>query len=197
MHFEELTIRGRKYPHYFPIYEKYLEKYQGKEIKMLEIGVQSGDGTRMWKQYFPDATIVGVDNDISCSGNKDIIVIIGDQADKEFMQKINDEYGPFDVVLDDGGHKMDQQINSFEVLYPQMNPGGTYIIEDTHTSYWSAHGGGYKKPESCIEYFKNEIDRMHQPYIISPRNTEPTPTVRPTEIPSIHFHDSIIVIDKP
>lgn len=56
---------------------------------------------------------------------------------------------------------MIQQINTFEVLYDHVKPGGTYLCEDTHTSYWDQFGGGLNKPDSFIEYTKKLIDKVN------------------------------------
>ena len=48
--------------------------------------------------------------------------------------------GPFDIVIDDGGHFMDDIISSFKTLLPHVRAGGTYIVEDLHTSYWAEYG---------------------------------------------------------
>ena len=53
-----------------------------------------------------------------------------------------DRYGPFDIIIDDGGHTMEQQIASIETLFPALNEGGVYLCEDTHTSYWESTAAG-------------------------------------------------------
>ena len=67
----------------------------------------------------------------------------GDQADRALLRRLADDYGPFDVVIDDGGHTAAQQVASFEALFPGLRPRGAYVVEDTHTSYWPAFGGGW------------------------------------------------------
>lgn len=56
-----------KWIHYFDIYERLFEKFIGKEINILEIGVSHGGSLQMWKEYFGDkATIFGLDIDPLC-----------------------------------------------------------------------------------------------------------------------------------
>ena len=64
-----------------------------------------------------------------------INIEIGDQTNPTFLKQISTKYGPFDIILDDGGHSNKQQIVSFETLFPLLNPGGIYVIEDLHCSY--------------------------------------------------------------
>ena len=47
--------------------------------------------------------------------------------------------GPYDIVIDDGGHVTGQQIVSLEQLFPAVRDGGFYVIEDTHTSFWPTY----------------------------------------------------------
>ena len=130
-----------KWHHYFDIYERHLARYRGRAFRFLEIGVFRGGSLRLWRDYFgPEARIVGLDRDPSCARFDGEFghVRIGDQADAGFLRAVLDEFGPFDAVLDDGGHTAQQQIVSFEVLYPELAADGVYLCEDTHTSYWKS-----------------------------------------------------------
>ena len=40
--------------------------------------------------------------------------------------------GQFDVIVDDGGHNSMHILKTFEYMWPQLNPGGLYFIEDLH-----------------------------------------------------------------
>jgi hypothetical protein len=64
-------------------------------------------------------------------------------------------------LIDDGGHTMKQQINTFEEFFTSIAENGVYLCEDVHTSYWSKYGGGYKKSGTFIEYSKNFIDYIN------------------------------------
>ena len=128
-----------KWHHYFDIYERHLARYRGRAFRFLEIGVFRGGSLRLWREYFgPEARIVGLDRDPSCARFDGAFghVRIGDQTDAGFLRAVLDEFGPFDAVLDAGGHTAQQQIVSFEVLYPELVADGVYLCEDTHTSYW-------------------------------------------------------------
>lgn len=132
-------------------YDKYLAPYKNSTIRMLEIGVSKGGSLYAWKNFFPNAKlIVGIDVKDECKKFEDskIRVEIGSQDDRSFLLNLNDKYGPFDVILDDGSHVLKHQRTSFEVLFPLLKEGGMYIIEDLHTSYWPRWGG------SMIEYLK-------------------------------------------
>lgn len=101
--------------------------------KVVEIGVQSEKSINMWEEYFPNATIYGLDIDPACSafagGRKQIF--IGDQCDQTFLLDfIRETGGDFDVVIDDGLHTPYSMLRSFSFLYPALQSHGIYIIED-------------------------------------------------------------------
>lgn len=103
---------------------------------VVEIGVQTGNSLMLWEEYFPQAKIWGVDVDPNCaslSGGRRI-VRIGDQADETFLRGLVAEismHGGIDIVVDDGSHRIDHQMASFETLFPFLNSEGVYVIEDT------------------------------------------------------------------
>ena len=159
-----------KWHHYFDIYTRHFELYRSKPIKMLEIGVFHGGSLRMWKKFFhPDSVIVGIDIDKNCQqyeiADSQVYVRIGSQADPDFLKTVNEEFGPFDIILDDGSHKTHHQIISFGALFrPALKEGGCYMVEDVHTNYWIKH---VDSPETFIELSKQMVDMLHEP----PRKT--------------------------
>ena len=84
----------------------------------------------------------------------------GSQEDEVFLRSFGKKYTQgFDVIIDDGGHRMIQQIKSLSILFPTvLRSGGTYAIEDVYTSYLTEYDGGYLKPSTFIEYLKKLID---------------------------------------
>ena len=119
-----------KPPNYFPIYERHLERFRNRPVTMLEIGVSHGGSLQMWKSYLgPEAQIWGVDIDERCKALEEdqIAIRIGDQSDRSFLRELVSEMPEIDIVLDDGGHKMEQQIRSFEEIYPHLAETGVYL----------------------------------------------------------------------
>ncbi len=162
---------------------------------MLEIGVNHGGSLELWRKFFgPQATIFGIDISPECAERvtPPNQVRIGSQADPRFLRGVVEEMGPPDVVLDDGSHHASHQRISFDTLFPLLNDGGLYIIEDVHTSYFPGFSeGGYQRKGTAIEYAKQMIDDMHAWYH---RHKAATPTQR--LIKAIHFYDSLVVIEK-
>jgi hypothetical protein len=185
-----------KWHHYFDIYHNHFCRFRDKPVTLLEIGVYHGGSLQMWKSYFgPKAKIIGVDIDPHCQEFKEdqISIFIGDQADRGFLNKLKRKIGHIDIVIDDGGHNMVQQIISFEELFPFVAETGIYLVEDMHTSYWEEHGGGYRKNGSFIEYAKNFIDKINARHS---RDPDLAPDILTNSITGLHFYDSVLVIEK-
>lgn len=192
------TNQGReinKWEHYFPAYERHFAPWRGRSVTFLEIGVAKGGSLPMWRRYFgPMAKIVGIDIDKKCKSfeGPGVAVRIGDQSDPGFLQSLIDEFGPFDVVLDDGSHKMEHVRGSFTFLYPLIPKNGVYMVEDLHTAYWPEYGGGRDNPETFINYAKDLIDELNADH--SRGAISPTPFTRQTW--SICCYDSLIAFEK-
>ena len=130
------TDKGSKYHNYVRQYEKILNEYTTENINYLEIGVLNGGSINAMREYFPNAlNIVGLDINETCkkyeNKEKKIYVEIGDATDSKFLTNIIDKFGSFDIIIDDGSHKNSDIIKTFEILFPLLNDGGVYIIEDT------------------------------------------------------------------
>ena len=119
-------------------YEKFLAGLRYKDgLKVLEIGVYTGASLRMWEEYFPHATIVGLDinPEAKTHASPRCPVVIADQSDVAALARLVREHGPFELIIDDGSHAWHHQIASFRYLYAGLLPGGYYIMEDLDTSY--------------------------------------------------------------
>ena len=185
-----------KWIHYFDIYHRHFERFRGKPITVVEFGVSQGGSLQMWRSYFGrKARIYGVDIDPRCAdlGGRRTKVFIGDQADREFLRSIAAEVGPIDVLIDDGGHRMRQQIATFEELYPHVKEDGVFLVEDMHTSYWKGFGGGYRRSGTFMEYAKGLTDQLNA-WHSREDGFEVDEFTRTTK--SMHFYDSIVVFEK-
>ena|SRR5688572_16745625 len=186
-----------KWDHYFDIYERYFSGYRGTSVNLLEVGVSHGGSLQIWREYFgKDANIFAIDINPECKKFEDekTSIYIGSQEDEKFLKKVIDALPQLDILIDDGGHTMNQQLVSFKNLFPVVKDGGIYLIEDTHTSYWGEYHGGYKKKSSFIEFSKGLVDQMYAWHI---DNDKLVPVNYHTEnINSISFYDSVVVFEK-
>lgn len=181
-----------KWRHYFDYYDRHLGRFVGKKFNLLEIGTCCGGSLQIWKKYFgSDVKIVGIDILPETKFEESqIYTEIGSQNDPEFLGKICEKYGPFDVIIDDGSHMQQDILASFAFLYPKLNDGGVYVIEDTHTCLWGEYNGGIKNPHNFIEIasrFAMDVNRefAREPYI------ESIPYLK-----EICFYNSMIILEK-
>ncbi len=122
---------------YCDIYQKHFDSIRHNVKKVVEIGIRDGASLKMWKEYFPNAIIYGIDIDPRCKEMEEdrVKVFIGDQNDETFLKKIKDEIGEYDILIDDGSHITRHQITSYNILYPNLKNKGYYVIEDLRCSY--------------------------------------------------------------
>jgi len=184
-----------KWHHYIPIYDRYFDRFRGTGVRFLEIGVKGGGSLQMWRRYLGDeAQIFGIDIDDKCAAldGKAGQVRIGSQADPEFLNRVVDEMGGLDVVLDDGSHRMAHVRRSIETLFPRLSEGGVYMVEDLHTAYWTKFGGGYRSKTNFFRFLRELTDDMHRWY--HPKKMR-HPGIGEL-VSGIWVHDSIAVVEK-
>lgn len=173
---------------YLLIYETYIREIRTSAKKVLEIGIAGGASLRMWQDYFPNATIVGMDhNKDYCNIVQNLIhCICGDATKPESWDRIRHSFGDnFDLMVDDGFHTTADILTAFRYAFPLVRSGGLYVVEDVGTSYNpiyqrdNHHVGGIK---NAVEFFKTFVDDINQ--------NEKSP------YESIHFHKSLVIIRK-
>ena len=148
------SSEGHNYLHF---YERFLFPLREKPITLIEAGIggyhypdRGGESLRMWAAYFsnPAAKIIGFD---VYAKNPDLApgatIFHINQIDETGL--IN-HFGniPIDVFIDDASHVNNLSIRTFEIMFPLLKPGGIYIWEDIHTSYWEQEYNGHPNPLS-------------------------------------------------
>lgn len=186
-----------KWLHYFDIYDRHFSRFRGSDVHVVEIGVAQGGSLRMWRDYFgPRAVIHGVDINPHCERfrNDGFTIHIGDQENRGFLRSLRQRIPRIDILIDDGGHGMRQQIHTFEELFAHISPQGVYLCEDMHTSYWGPWGGGMRRRGTFVEYSKQMIDWLNAWHSTQPLRLLVSDFTRSTN--SLHFYDSVLVIEK-
>lgn len=120
---------------YTPIYWDLLHAKKDDVKHVLEIGVNAGSSLRMWKEFFPNANIVGIDCEQRTMFSEDRIqTIMADQGSEVSlvmaMGMVDPERPCFDLIIDDGSHETGHQITSMQTLLPFLKKDGIYVIED-------------------------------------------------------------------
>jgi len=157
-------------------YQRYLSHLRHLPLNILEIGIGGyddpqggGESLRMWKTYFRNSKIVGIDlHSKRHIAQRRIDVRQLDQTDRDGLISLSNEYGGFDIVIDDGSHLNADVITTFRILFPILKANGVYAIEDMQTSYWPTFGGGINNEESAMEFIKKRLDGLNYREIPDP-----------------------------
>ncbi len=185
-------------------YEELFHHIRRRRINLLEIGIggddnprRGGRSLRMWRAYFPKGRIHGIDiNDKRPHDRGRITTFCGSQADPKFLDSVVRQIGRIDVIVDDGSHINSHMIFTFQHLFPHLAAGGTYIVEDTQTSYWSGFFEGNETdrndPKTAIGYFKSLTDGLNW----SEFKNSYTPNYFDLNIESIAFYQNLIIVRK-
>jgi SAM-dependent methyltransferase len=156
-------------------YEIHLGPIRKSVKRVLEIGVFEGAGLRTWREYFPNAEILGIDNQEKHKLTEERIrTFIGRQGDPAFLSTLP---GEFDVIIDDGSHHEIDIVTSFNSLWPRLNTGGHYIVEDMHA---------WRKEQWTGNIIRNWL----------PQRIEWISAGRQSEIESLHCYRELLIMKK-
>ena len=145
------------------IYEELFREQKEEIESLLEIGVNNGGSVKLFRDYFQNAIVYGIDVNSKAlrAASERIKISIVDQSDKLALEEFA-KGKCFNILIDDGSHVVSHQILSFKTLWPYISKGGYYIIEDTETSYWKDSKHGYVDQDlTTIEFFKSMIDELN------------------------------------
>jgi Methyltransferase domain len=174
---------------YFEIYHRHLSKFIGRSPDVLEIGIYSGGSLEMWHSYFGEGShIYGVDIQPACTAyeSEHVSVLIGDQADRRFWGDCKRKIQGIDILIDDGGHTVEQQRITLEEMLPYLRPGGVYLCEDVHGRF-----NRFACFAACLVNGLNEVEILSE----SPVLTSAVSHFQ-RSIHSIHFYPYVTVIEK-
>jgi hypothetical protein len=178
-----------KWRHYFEIYHRHFQKFIGRPVNVLEVGIFSGGSLAMWRTYFGNQChIYGVDIEPACLAynNDSVTVVIGDQGDRTFWSAFKKKTPCLDIIIDDGSHRPGDQIVTLEEVLPHLNPGGVYLCEDVHQSgnrfaqYLSGFAANLNASE--LDWQDHEISSPATPFQAA--------------IHSVHLYPYVVVIEK-
>jgi len=173
---------------YTPKYERILKPTISDTNFVIEIGIgtyeimsgivgkhyKHGASLRMWRDYFPNAFIVGLDinPNVMIKDEERIHTLLLDQSSDEHLKNFvdyfldNKEYA--DLIIDDGSHNPEHMILSFRYLWNMIRPnGGIYIIEDIlrdHLEYFSSLPETLNIPEMEVIY-SHPGENIHDSFV--------------------------------
>ena len=188
---------------YTPHYQRHLSHLRLRPINLLEIGIggyskagQGGASLRMWKQYFGKGTIYGLDvADKSFVEEPRISTFKGNQADADLLKRIVTQIGRLDVVIDDGSHRSEHTLATFQTLFPLLADDGIYVIEDTQTSYWPERGGSEDRQatDTTMGLVKRLVDGLNYEEFLDEAYE---PTYSDLHVVGVHAYHNLVFIDK-
>ena len=122
---------------YHRFYPWFLKHLRDEDINLLEIGIDENESLKLWKGYFNNVNLHGIDIDEKEFDNTEVTLHKVDQSNALELDQFVANIGiDFDVIIDDGSHVPEHQILTINKLWKLVKPGGIYIIEDIETSYW-------------------------------------------------------------
>lgn len=184
-------------------YERHLGHLKHEPFTLLEIGIggysrprAGGASLRMWNAYFPRARIIGLDlRDKSFLDGGRIRTYQGSQTDRDLLRGIVAEASGVRVVVDDGSHRPEHVRASFEILFPLLEEGGIYAIEDTQTSYWPEFGGSEDRadPTTTMALVKDLIDGLNYEEFV---DESYQPTYTDLHVVAVHAYHNLVFIEE-
>jgi hypothetical protein len=175
---------------YLELYDPILAPWIDRKLTLLEIGIHKGGSVKLWRDYFSNAKIVGIDLKLPKNfvPGERVQVFEGSQADTEFLSEVAMQTAPegFDIIIDDASHVGELTKTTFWHLFDRhLKPGGLYAIEDWGTGYLDDFPDGKKfdpKPSSLdpfpchshgmVGFVKELVDEQGAGSITLGRNEE-------------------------
>lgn len=149
---------------YLEIYER--EINPGPRGSLLELGWLDGASMRMWREWLPRGwRVAGLDREPK-EAIHGVNFVQGNQDDPQVIGLLAARHGLFDVIVDDASHESPKTITSLCLLWPYLNPGGCYFVEDLRTSYYP-HWWGNSDPDqpgargkTIMQFLKDRADEV-------------------------------------
>jgi hypothetical protein len=155
-----------KWSSYVDVYADIFEPLRSDPVRILEIGIQNGGSLELLDSFFTNARLIlGCDVNPRCGDlvyrSDRISVIVGNSTLPDTISRVRRHSERFDIIIDDGSHKSRDIVANFARYFPMLEPGGLYVVEDLHCSYWGSHGGGFQRSDSSMEFLKRLCDAVN------------------------------------
>lgn len=167
---------------YHHLYVELLEPIKNRVTNVLEVGIgttdpalvsnmnfavktgyQTGNSLRVWKEFFTNANVYGIDIDVNAIFQEDRITTFAcDSRDVPKMQSIlNSVNKRFDLIVDDGLHTLEGNLGTLESTLPYLADDGIYIMEDVnqHNDMYIDELLSNKKFKAITEGYNLEIHK--------------------------------------
>jgi hypothetical protein len=121
---------------YIHVYEALFEPIRNTVTNVLELGIWGGESLRMWRDYFSNAQVYGMDIFDNCNGmalEDRITAVFTDAYTKEAVKHIAIR---FDVIVDDGPHTLESQCFAVANYSHLLTDNGILVVEDIPHPEW-------------------------------------------------------------
>ena len=144
------------------IYENLFKDIRYSTKKVLEIGVDFGSSLFVWREYFENAQITGIDTKFCPQVmDRERINFINESAYSfEMLNKLPSD---FDIIIDDGPHTLETMTFTATEYVKKLNKPGVLILEDFQDFNWTnivrrLVPEGYKVEIRDLRNVKNRYD---------------------------------------
>eukprot|EP01062_Namystynia_karyoxenos_P056478 TRINITY_DN47438_c0_g1_i1.p1 TRINITY_DN47438_c0_g1~~TRINITY_DN47438_c0_g1_i1.p1 ORF type:complete len:739 (+),score=140.94 TRINITY_DN47438_c0_g1_i1:78-2219(+) len=193
-------------------YQWFFDPLRDRKLRMLEVGLATGESSIMWSKYFKDAKLFGMDyvfeipEDEPVRKDGVITLVLGDQGNPDHLRRMVKTLGELsmDIIADDGGHIGTAQVQTFKILFRDLlRPGGIFVIEDIEGSYLGRHVaygnmlyGGLHKRGTLIEVSKLFVDTINRPHWSPSEHRCVLETGTDAMVESVFFAENYIAYTK-
>ena len=118
---------------YEEAFQENLKEIRKRNIDILEIGSAKGDGLASFYFYFPNSSLIGIDNNPFRIGykSKRIRNIYSDISSRKIMKNLTNHLNKkFDLIIEDCSHLLIDQIICFAENFKNLKEKGIYVVED-------------------------------------------------------------------
>jgi hypothetical protein len=175
---------------YHELYPNIFDKFKNEDINLFEIGVCEGKSLKVWKEFYPNCNVFGLDIQREIF-NDDVKIFKGDQSNINDLINVVNQIPKCDIIIDDGSHVPEHQLKTFYYLFENLlKDGGTYVIEDVECSYWKPSDKiyGYETGHlNLIDYFTKLNHMVNSDYNLIDN---------PLKIKQIIYSSNSITIEK-
>ncbi len=148
--------RGGSRHSYTPIYNLLFASIRGREINVAEIGTLTGEGLKLFREFFPSASLFGFEGDAGmrkiCEELElpDTKIVFVDVCGEDSIREAFESTGClFDIIVDDSSHRIDDQLRLIRNCVPFLKTGGYLIVEDIYDDA--------RAPEEAFEEVVKEL----------------------------------------
>lgn len=146
-------------------YEKFFSSIRFNVESVLELGIASGASLQMWRDYFPDAIIYGVDQNFVENVWERIVCCEFEQTNTEELRAAFHDK-KLEIIIDDASHDPDKTMTTLDYLFPLLEPNGWYVIEDMDRNSFSVRIGEWMQQHSEVEQLHIISNKDHGSNIV-------------------------------